>query len=476
MVRDVASVARYLHARIIPGTVDDTTPVDAVVALHSLTVVGHHGFATLVVATPDEILSELSADIGADRSALLRSSVFVSHDADEVVSGTLARYGVTALVETEPSHPLLEPVLRALLATDQSAEDRAVTSAVRVLTLAARRGGVPGVLAELAHRIDGWAVLLDRHGEVISTAGAGSLHVHDAAAVALGMPVRIRHRSLQVHPVGPGEDITARLVVAPRAESSGRGRELGSQAAALLDLVLRTHDPDRTERLGRSVMIDTLLRGGPESAALLREWRVYEPSLTGFALASRSSNVDVERLVAHWVDELGATRVFTSRRGVVSGFLRDDHVGAISERVEAYSATLFLGIGQPAPVDTLRHTYDEAQQALAMAKANIERVLRYQSMPTVRFIFSQLDSPTADHLAALLDPLRTDGAHGDLTRTLQVFLEENGAWGATAARLSIHRQTLTNRIRQIEDATGLSMLSADDRTAAWLALRALGTR
>lgn len=31
------------------------------------------------------------------------------------------------------------------------------------------------MIAELAHRIDGWAVLLDAHGQVVTTAGAGRL-------------------------------------------------------------------------------------------------------------------------------------------------------------------------------------------------------------------------------------------------------------------------------------------------------------
>jgi PucR family transcriptional regulator, purine catabolism regulatory protein len=45
--------------------------------------------------------------------------------------------------------------------------------------------------------------------------------------------------------------------------------------------------------------------------------------------------------------------------------------------------------------------------------------------------------------------------------------------GATASRLRVHRQTLTTRIRRIEELTGLSMANPDDRTAAWLAIPAL---
>lgn len=88
-------------------------------------------------------------------------------------------------------------------------------------------------------------------------------------------------------------------------------------------------------------------------------------------------------------------------------------------------------------------------------------------MPTVDLVLDRLAPGDARTLAALVDPL-----DDDLVDTLHTFLAENGAWGAAAARLGVHRQTLAARVRRIEHVTGLSMSSADDRAAAWLALRA----
>ncbi|MGH1526823.1 PucR family transcriptional regulator [Leifsonia sp. L25] len=244
MTRDIASIARSLGGRTIEGRLDAGLRVDAVVALDDFSVVGHPSFATLVVASARAATAALAPE--AERREALQQAVIVAHGEDARLLAALKRTGTTAIVGTEVSDELLGPVLTALLAVDQAAEDRAVTSAMKVLTLAARRGGVSGVVAELAHRIDGWVVLLDRHGQVITSAGAGGLHVQDAMAVALSRPVRVRHRALQVHVVGSGEDLSARLVVSPRTESSSRARELGSQAAALLDLLLRTDDPSRT--------------------------------------------------------------------------------------------------------------------------------------------------------------------------------------------------------------------------------------
>jgi purine catabolism regulator len=85
-----------------------------------------------------------------------------------------------------------------------------------------------------------------------------------------------------------------------------------------------------------------------------------------------------------------------------------------------------------------------------------------------------LDGVDGNRLAGVLDPLRdSSGSHGELTRTLKTYLSEHGVWGVTAQKLGVHRQTLTNRIRRIEELTALSMSNPDDRAAAWLALRAL---
>ena len=179
MARDVASVARYLHGELLPGAVPGARAVNAVVDMGSFGAPTDRLFATLVVAD-DEQLRALGDD--PDRLALLRDAVVVTDADGPAVREVLLGAEITATVGAATTQELLAPTLTSLLAVDQAAEARAITSAMRVLTLAARRSGITGVIAELAHRIDGWAVLLDRHGEVITTAGAGSLHIDDAIA------------------------------------------------------------------------------------------------------------------------------------------------------------------------------------------------------------------------------------------------------------------------------------------------------
>jgi len=475
MARDLSAVARVLSGDLcLSGPVAASTPVDAAVRLDEFAVVGHPSYATLVVGSA----AAVGAAVADGRSETLSGAVLVVAGDSDDLRESLRANGLSAILVPRRDDELLYARLVALLAADQAAEDRLVTTGTKVLTQVARRGGAEAVVAQLAHRIDGWAVLLDAHGQMITTAGAGGLHVEDAVTVALQRPVRLRHRGLQVHVVGSDDDLTGYLVISSRNASTSRSRDLASQAAALLDLVLRTHDYTGTERLGREVMMGTLLAGGQPAVALLRRWGVHERSLTAFVLSARSRSVDLERVVIRWLDELGAVHMVTAERGRVHGFVRDEQSAALAERARGSTMVprlpLRLGLGTPAPTDALTRSLTEARQAHEVAVADGRDVVGYQALPTVAYVLDRLDPVDGERLAAVLDSLRDEaGHHGELTGTLRTFLSHNGVWGMAAERLGVHRQTLTNRIRRIEDVTGLSMSSPDDRAAAWLALRAL---
>ncbi|STZ61544.1 PucR family transcriptional regulator [Mycolicibacterium tokaiense] len=478
MAWDLGSIAAVVSGELRLGAgLVASTPVDAVVRLDEFVVVGHRFYATLVVAHVDALEAALRA--GDDRAAALSGAVLLAAGGQGDLSALTVDKELCVIAASEPEPELLYARLVALLASDRAAEDRLVTTGTKVLTQVARRGGAEAVVAELAHRIDGWAVLLDAHGQVITTAAAGGLHVKDAVAVAFNRPVRVRHPGLQVHPVGSGEDLSAYLVVSSRDHSTSYSRDLASQAAALLDLKLRSHDHSVTERLGRETMVATLLTGGPAASALLRRWGVHESTLTGFVLTSRSKSVDLERIVLRWFDEIGAVHVLAEDRGRIMGFIKTDKADELVARAESFldeaRIALRLGLGSPAPTDGLARTAAEARQAHEIAVADARTAVRYQAMPTVSYVLDRLDGVDGNRLAAVLDPLRDDstGTHGELTRTLKIFLAEHGAWGTTASRLKVHRQTLANRIRRIEELTALSMSNPDDRAAAWLALRAL---
>jgi Regulator of polyketide synthase expression len=485
---DVISVARVLDGIIVGESLPPTTLIDSVVALSNLNVLAHPGYASLVVAAPEELLEALGGGraplFGPSRLwktslATLQGTILVVSGDSQVLRSLLAANGVTGILCPAVEHQVLLPTLISVLASDQAAEDRLVTQGTKVLTQVARRGGVSAVMAELAHRIDGWAVLLDSQGHAITSSGAGTLHVHDATAVALNRPVKVRHPGLQVHPVGQREDLSAYLVIASRAGSMSRIRDLASQAAALLDLLLRSSDHIATERLGREVMMQRLLAGDAAAAeSLLRRWGVLEDTMTAFVVSSRSKSVDLERLLTRWFDDLGCVHVMTRQGDRMMALIRDDRAEMVADLVANYAShehhPLRCGFGTSVGFAALSRSMAEAHEAHASAVADGRSVTFYAALPTVQYVLEHLSPESSAQLASVLDGLRDEnGAHDELTHTLQIYLAEHGSWGAAASRLGIHRQTLSLRMRRVEERTGLSMSNADDRAAAWLAIRVL---
>ena len=499
---DLAAIARATGGELTPGPLTERTPVDGVTRIEDYVVVGNHAYATLVTGSGSALLTQLAEaqDAAADRAegapeeptrawaatpgtgaarlAALRGAVYVGPD-EPASREALSRAGVTAILVPEGTPDSIHPRLVALLAEDRAASDRIVTSGMQVLTQVARRGGVTAVIAELAHRIGGWAVLLDAQGRLLASAGAGRLHVSDATAFALGRPVRVRHTGMQLHQVGSDRDRAGSLVIAARTTSTSQARDLATLAATLFDLLLRTHDPSLSARLGREALLGTLLGGGEPARELLHRWEIHADTLTAFELGAKTRTIDLEHWLRGALDEMGAEHVFALERGRVRGFVRDRAAAGLAARAQAFApiggGLVHLGIGSPAPVDALAKSAAQARQALDSALESGAPVARYEALPTVSLVLSALDGARTEELSRLLDPLRdATGAHGELALTLRVFLAEGSAHRASAARLGIHRQTLASRIARIEDLTGLSLARADDRTAAWLAIRAAG--
>lgn len=478
MARDLGSIARFLDADLqLGGALTRSSRVAEAMAVGDHVTTGHTSYVTLLVGDVEAVVDALRPD-KAERTP------------DQAEGTPEGRYESVALVVVGPDEeapfqadPALNVLrvpnaeahevllrLQTLLAVDAAAEDRAVLSATKVLTLAARRSGAVGVVVELARRVDGWAVLLDTDGEVIARSGAGSLHVQDAVAVAFRRPVRVRNTDLQVHPVGEATDVSAHLVVSSRRGSTTHTRNLSSQAAALLDLVMRTHDGGRTERLGRATMMGVLREGGSSAVDLLHEWGVRERHLVAVAISARHGQLDVEAFVIRVLRENGAPQLLTVNGEVALVYVRPDHAEALLAACAAQSSALHAGVGARAHADRLGVSADQALLAHDAAVEQGAATVRYESLPTVDLLLDRLSDRDTARIAALLDPLDPV-----FVETLRVWLSENGSWSVSATRLGIHRQTLASRLRRIEESTGLSMDSPDDRAAAWLAIRARGS-
>jgi purine catabolism regulator len=152
-----------------------------------------------------------------------------------------------------------------------------------------------------------------------------------------------------------------------------------------------------------------------------------------------------------------------------------------------------LGVGRPVPGGEARRTFHEARcavEALALGApephsngngspsvppaAAATTVATYKDLGSFQLLLSlQGDEALRLFCDSILGPIEASEGHygGELMRSLEAFIEENGQWERAARRLYCHRHTLRYRIRRVEELTGRNLGSARDRIEFWLALR-----
>src|SRR5580704_17622270 len=133
------------------------------------------------------------------------------------------------------------------------------------------------------------------------------------------------------------------------------------------------------------------------------------------------------------------------------------------------------GIGNPCPSAAgIARSYVEARHALAagsrMGKAGT--VAAYSDLGIHRLLLrvpnvSDLWAFAEEVLGALSEDERSTGIN--YLKTLSVYFEENGSPRRAAERLHLHPNTVTYRLRRIEELTGMSLSVHRDRLMAEIA-------
>jgi PucR family transcriptional regulator, purine catabolism regulatory protein len=168
----------------------------------------------------------------------------------------------------------------------------------------------------------------------------------------------------------------------------------------------------------------------------------------------------------------------------------DEELFALGERVVAAAEGelrdhVRVGIGRAVPAVDARRSFHEARCALEAMAFGVAsdgngsaperpRVATYKDLGSFQLLLSlQDDEALRLFCDAILGPIEaSEGPYGgELMRSLEAFIEENGQWERAARRLYCHRHTLRYRIRRVEELTGRNLGSARDRIEFWLALR-----
>jgi PucR family transcriptional regulator, purine catabolism regulatory protein len=214
----------------------------------------------------------------------------------------------------------------------------------------------------------------------------------------------------------------------------------------------------------------------------------------------RGSAAPVEDALAQALRDEAAPGLVASTGSLTCGLVpgaEEEEVFALAGRVAARlkgtpGAPLNIGVGRPVPGADARRTFHEARcavEALAMGldepthngtpgngtrPAIAPKVATYKDLGSFQLLLSlQEDEALRLFCDSILGPIEASEGHygGELMRSLEAFIEENGQWERAARRLYCHRHTLRYRIRRVEELTGRNLSSARDRIEFWLALR-----
>jgi purine catabolism regulator len=189
----------------------------------------------------------------------------------------------------------------------------------------------------------------------------------------------------------------------------------------------------------------------------------------------------------------GLVAVHEGLVGALVPGLDEEELFPLAQRIadratRALGLPLRLGVGRAVAGADARRAFHEARcalEALALAQPSGNgdaddagpvrtSVATYRDLGSFQLLLSlQDDDALRLFCDSILAPIEeSEGAYGgELMRSLEAFIEENGQWERAAKRLYCHRHTLRYRIRRVEELTGRSMGSARDRIEFWLALR-----
>jgi purine catabolism regulator len=331
----------------------------------------------------------------------------------------------------------------------EEAQARAALEMQRELTAAASRQDARKAIVErLARLLDGEAGLVTAEGRVLT--GSLSLDVRDALDRIRGHGLRGAITSSDAQsaffllPVGlRGRPAHYLAAVVPGRPNDGQ-RGAVTTAVALLSFVA---DQDRQRRDTRRALatrsLELLTHGEVESAAVVADAAGLGP------LPARPQFV---RATGPGLDEVLES---VEERGLLAAVI-DEELWVLAARVPELPG-LRVGVGD-----------SHRTAGLALARTS-------PAAPVVHW-----DQVVREGAVALVEPevaasFATSflgGLDEDQIETLGSFLRHHGSRLQVASELGVHRNTVRNRVEQIEAGLGRSLDDPDTRASAWLALQA----
>ena len=375
----------------------------------------------------------------------------------------------------------------------------------RLERLVLEERGLEEIAATIASAVGGTVAVLDGRGERLAGRGfrrqlsadaIGAIRREALSHAGDGHPFVPSHPSVSgralAHPViSPGGGPPQAWVVIVR-DSGGLGdfeRLILQQAVAVVALeLMRRRVARETERRLAGDVLAGALGGRMEATELRRRLEPFgigeEAAVLVFSLDHPASAVGaLERaLAADACPAVVATHEVGDREllcAVVDAADRDPlDVAADARKALRPDGAARVAASRPAPPERLRHSFHEARCALEATgfdNGNAPEVASWRDLGAFTLLLSiQDDEALGLYCDSVLGPIEEGDEEygGELLRSLEAFIEQNGQWEKAARQVYCHRHTLRYRMRKVEELTGRDLSRAHDRIEFWLALRA----
>lgn len=358
------------------------------------------------------------------------------------------------------------------------------------------------LLGHIAANLGVGAALIDSSG-VLQEAGA---HLDERLHAAIGFESWLDRTSIgdaaaaSVRVDSPGRS-GLRLVLYGRGLGEAQVQSLSVAAEVAMPAVAARILIDEVAAVNDVAVSSGLLRdfvdlhgaadADVERRMIERGWRTSGHHL-GFRMVARGrlDSFSLLRTVSAGLSAIdGEAHATTAGRGL-SGWLTfaespdPDQV----ERAVAALRELHLGVLRDFAVATgvgslqggsegLATTLDEAGDAarIAASRSATGWFVRVDSLGLEQLLLAWTGNDTFVPAAeSLLAPLREGG--GELLVTLSAYLDHESGIAATATALGLHRNTVTMRIRRVQELLGIDLTDPEARLALHLACRAVQPR
>ena len=363
--------------------------------------------------------------------------------------------------------------------------------------------GASGVLAVLRREHDLPLAVVDRMARSLAAAGV-ALTAQQRRLVADGLarhppPLEVdlggQEGRATIFLVGAVGDTDAALVcLRPVSGLSRAEQDALDQAARFLSLeVAKQQAIQAIELRFASELLDMILSGAQRAAEVPDRLRAFgvDPSgelvvlTVAFATGTESTLPGLtETVTEFFLRQSLAVVVAGGSQDVVAVLQRPrqdvahlavELCAAVRKRFPERSPVVGFGDVAASAGELRRPLVQSREACQVLRRRGSTAVASFRQLGTHRLLLGLQDSGTLRGFAdGMLGPLREyDGLRAaELETTLRAFLSHDGQFGATAAALHVHVNTLRNRLAKITELTGRDVARTEDRVDLYLALEA----